>query len=56
MCRWARRSSGAGDLVFLNRLKKSPLFGPVDPKSSQPPTQNEPIYKFRFTVNYAQKL
>lgn len=43
-------------LVFLNRLNKSPLFGPVDPKSTQPPTQQEPIYKFRFTVNYAQKL
>jgi Tfp pilus assembly protein PilN len=43
-------------LVFLNRLNKSPLFGPVDPKSTQPPTQQEPIYKFRFMVNYAQKL
>jgi hypothetical protein len=43
-------------LIFLNRLIKSPLFGPVDPKSTQPPTQQEPIYKFRFTVNYAQKL
>lgn len=43
-------------LVFLSRLNKSPLFGPVDPKSTQPPTQQEPIYKFRFTVNYAQKL
>jgi len=43
-------------LVFLNRLNKSPLFGPVDLKSTQPPTQQEPLYKFRFTVNYAQKL
>jgi Tfp pilus assembly protein PilN len=43
-------------LVFLNHLNKSPRFGPVDPKSTQPPTQQEPIYKFRFTVNYAQKL
>jgi Tfp pilus assembly protein PilN len=43
-------------LVFLSHLIKSPLFGPVDPKSTQPPTQQEPIYKFRFTVNYAQKL
>jgi Tfp pilus assembly protein PilN len=43
-------------LVFLNRLNKSPLFGPVDPKSKQDPTQQEPIYKLRFTVNYAQKL
>ncbi len=43
-------------LVFLNKLNKSPLFGPVDLKSKQPPTQQEPLYKFRFTVNYAQKL
>lgn len=43
-------------LVLLNHLNKSPLFGPVDPKSTQPPTQQEPMYKFRFTVNYAQKL
>lgn len=43
-------------LVFLNQLNKSPLFGPVDLKSKQPPTQQEPLYKFRFTVNYAQKL
>ena len=43
-------------VVFLQRLIKSPLFGPVDPKDNQPPTQQEPIYKYRFTVNYAQKL
>jgi len=43
-------------LVLLNHLNRSPLFGPVDPKSTQPPTQQEPIYKFRFMVNYAQKL
>ncbi len=43
-------------LVFLDRLNKSPLFGPVEVKSTQPPTQQEPIYKYRFTVNYAQKL
>lgn len=41
---------------FLSRLSKSPLFGPVDPKTKQPPTQNEPLYKYGFTVNYAQKL
>ena len=43
-------------IVFMSRLNKSPLFGPVDPKDEQPPTQQEPIYKYRFTVNYAQKL
>ena len=43
-------------IMFMSRLIKSPLFGPVDPKDEQPPTQQEPIYKYRFTVNYAQKL
>jgi type IV pilus assembly protein PilN len=43
-------------LVLLNHLNKSPLFGPVAMKGTQPPTQQEPMYKFRFTVNYAQKL
>jgi Tfp pilus assembly protein PilN len=43
-------------LVLLNHLNKSPLFGPVAMKGTQPPTQQEPVYKFRFTVNYAQKL
>jgi Tfp pilus assembly protein PilN len=43
-------------LIFLNRLNKSPLFGPVDPKSIQAPTQQEPLFRYRFTVNYAQKL
>ncbi|HTB13156.1 MAG TPA: hypothetical protein VK752_16350 [Bryobacteraceae bacterium] len=43
-------------IVLLSNLVKSPLFGPVAMKGTQPPTQQEPIYKYRFTVNYAQKL
>ncbi len=43
-------------LVLLSHLNKSTLFGPVAMKGTQPPTQQEPVYKFRFTVNYAQKL
>jgi Tfp pilus assembly protein PilN len=42
--------------VLLSHLNKSPLFGPVAMKGTQPPTQQDPVYKFRFTVNYAQKL
>jgi len=34
----------------------SPLFGGLLPLSSQPPTQAEPLYRYRFTVNYVQKL
>ena len=43
-------------LDLFVRLRKSPLFGPVDFKNSMAPTQNEPLYRYRFTVNYAQKL
>jgi Tfp pilus assembly protein PilN len=37
-------------------LEKSDLFGAVTPQSVVPPTQSEPLYRYRFTVNYAQKL
>jgi type IV pilus assembly protein PilN len=43
-------------ILFLVHLRQSPLFGPVDLKSTQPPTLQEPLYKYRVTVNYAQKL
>jgi hypothetical protein len=43
-------------LEFLSRLKASPLFGPVIMHSSAPPSQNQPLYQYRFSVNYAQKL
>ena len=43
-------------LEFLNRLKASPLFGPVIMHSSAPPSQNQPLYQYRFSVNYVQKL
>jgi Tfp pilus assembly protein PilN len=41
---------------FLQNLEGSPLFGPVTNSRSTPPTQNEPQYRYRITVNYAQKL
>lgn len=41
---------------FLKRLEESPLFGPVEGHSSLPPSQNEPLYRVRVTVNYAQKI
>ena len=51
---------GAKDPVavigFLKKLEESPLFGPAQTHSSLPPSQNEPLYRYRVTVNYAQKL
>ena len=41
---------------FLKRLQGSPLFGPATVYSSQPPSQNEPLYRYRVTVDYGQKL
>ena len=43
-------------LGLFKRLEESPLFGPVEVHSSLPPSQNEPLYRYRLTVNYAQKL
>jgi Tfp pilus assembly protein PilN len=43
-------------LEFLKRLQASPLFGPVIGHSMAPPSQNQPLYQYRFSVNYAQKL
>ena len=41
---------------FLKRLEESPRFGTVEGHSSLPPSQNEPLYRYRVSVNYAQKL
>ncbi len=41
---------------FLKKLAESDRFGTVFGSSMQPPAQNEPLYRYRFTVNYAQKL
>ena len=43
-------------IEFTNRLAASPLFGPATLLRSDPPSQNEPLYRYRLTVSYAQKL
>lgn len=43
-------------IEFLKHLEASPLFGPATVHASQPPTQNEPLYRYRVSVDYAQKL
>jgi type IV pilus assembly protein PilN len=51
---------GAKDWIpvedFMGKLAASPLFGPVQLQSSQPPSQTEPLYEYRLSVDYAQKL
>jgi hypothetical protein len=43
-------------IELLRRLQKSSLFGPAQVMTQTPPTQNDALYKYRVTVNYAQKL
>jgi hypothetical protein len=43
-------------IEFFKRLEASPLFGPATLHASQSPTQNEPLYRYRVSVDYAQKL
>ncbi len=41
---------------LLKRLEGSKLFGAAQVLGQQPPTQNDPLYKFRVTVAYDQKI
>lgn len=43
-------------IELLQKLETSPVFGATSLLSSQPPSQNEPLYRYRVSVNYAQKL
>jgi type IV pilus assembly protein PilN len=43
-------------IQFYKALERSDLFGGVTQNIYQPPSQAEPLYRYRFTVNYAQKL
>ena len=43
-------------LDLLKRLQGSAVFGAASVITQAPPTQNDPLYKYRVTVAYAQKL
>lgn len=43
-------------IAMLKSFRESPLFGAVEPTSTLKPTQAEPLYRFRVSVTYAQKL
>ena len=47
-----------GDAVIplYKALESSAMFGGVMQLNYQPPTQSEPLHRYRFTVNYDQKL
>ncbi|MCX6621613.1 MAG: hypothetical protein NTY38_11165, partial [Acidobacteria bacterium] len=43
-------------LKLFIQLEGSPLFGQTSLYSSVPPSQTDPLFKYRVSVNYAQKL
>lgn len=43
-------------LQFLDHLEKNPQFGSLTLLSSIPPSQTDKLWKYRVSVNYAQKL
>jgi Tfp pilus assembly protein PilN len=43
-------------IAFYKALEQSPLFGGLSQPIYTPPSQAEPLYRYRITVNYAQKL
>ena len=46
----------AAVIEFLKTLEASPLFESVSAPASLAPSQAEPLFRARLTVNYAQKL
>jgi len=43
-------------IQLIQKLEGSPVFGATSLLSSQPPSQNEPLYRYRVSVSYAQQL
>jgi hypothetical protein len=43
-------------LQFLMKLEGSPVFGATTIQSSLPPSQSEPLFRYRVSVSYAQQL
>ncbi len=48
--------SEAPVIQFLVRLENSPQFGMATPHNRMPPTQSEPLLRWRFSANYRQNL
>lgn len=43
-------------ISLLKNLEESNLFGPAQVMNQQPPTANDPLFKYRVSVAYAQKF
>ena len=53
---WVGTEQPPAVLALLRRLEESKLFGAVSVMTQSPPSQNDPLYKYRLTVAYAQQL
>lgn len=53
---WVASQGTEPVLNFVMQLEQSPLFGATNVPNTLPPSQNEPLYRYRVSVNYAQKL
>ncbi len=53
---WVGTEQPASVIGLLKKLEGSPLFGDASVMTQAPPTQNDPLYKYRLTVAYAQQL
>jgi Tfp pilus assembly protein PilN len=49
-------SESTGPVIELVKKMAEAPFSQPDPKVLQPPTQAEPLYRYRVSVKYAQKL
>ncbi len=43
-------------IQFISKLEGSDIFGSTEVSALTAPTQNDPFYRYRVSVNYAQKL
>lgn len=43
-------------IEMLRKMEASPLFGSTQVTSILPPSQTEPLYRYRVMVNYSQRL
>jgi type IV pilus assembly protein PilN len=48
--------AGENVLNLLMQLEASEVFGAVTPHSMLPPSQSDPLFRYRVSVRYAQKL
>lgn len=53
---WVGAQATEPVLNFVMQLEQSPLFGATTVHNWLPPSQTEPLYRYRVSVNYAQKL